>query len=547
MKFSYRFLFLPFAFLFVLNINAKSDFRLTGTIQSEVLIPQADSAINAVDYPEFALTNTYADLKLIGKTINAGLRFEYLKHPLPGFEKNFSGLGFPNAYISGNFKKIQLTAGDFYEQFGNGLIFRTYEERSLGIDNSLRGLRIAAQPFKGLNIKAIGGNQRHFFEWNKALIWGTDAEFNLDQWIKPLEEKNIYWSVGTSFISRHQTGDTILASPRYRLNLPDNTGTYAVRTRLQTGNIILKAEYAQKFNDPSRDNGYIYKNGNVLLLSGTWSKKGMSMLLQAKRSDNMTFRSDRNLTGLSSFINHLPPFTVQHSYDLATMYPYATQPDGEWAFQAEGAYTFPRKSTLGGKYGTKLKVHLSHIRSIQKSFLSDIPQELMGTVGYTSNYFQLGDEKYYQDFNLGIEKKVSAEFKFSLMYMNQFYNQLVVEAHGENIRSNIFVGEAQYKFNDKLSLRTELQYLQTKEDKGDWLFALAELTVSPTLMFSVSDEYNAGLTNLHYYAANATYIVNQHRIMLGYGRTRAGYNCSGGICRYVPSSKGLTLSYLYNF
>ena len=32
-----------------------------------------------------------------------------------------------------------------------------------------------------------------------------------------------------------------------------------------------------------------------------------------------------------------------------------------------------------------------------------------------------------------------------------------------------------------------------------------------------------------------------------YGRTRAGYNCSGGVCRWIPAQKGFTLSYNYNF
>ncbi len=33
----------------------------------------------------------------------------------------------------------------------------------------------------------------------------------------------------------------------------------------------------------------------------------------------------------------------------------------------------------------------------------------------------------------------------------------------------------------------------------------------------------------------------------GHHATRAGFNCSGGVCRYIPATKGLTLSYNYNF
>lgn len=536
-----------FLLLVTANLFPEDKIRVTGSIQSDILLPQSDSIIGAAAYNEFALTNTYADVKVIGKIINAGLRFEYLKHPLPGFERDFEGLGFPNIYLNANFKKIQITAGDFYEQFGNGLILRSYEERSLGIDNSLRGLKLVVQPFTGINLKLIGGFQRRHFEWNTGGVYGADVELNIEQWLKKLKETSTFWSVGASFVSKRQTGDTILVNPAYRLNLPDYVGSYAVRTKFQSGNINLLAEYAYKFNDPAKDNGYIYKDGSVLLLSGSWSKKGMSVLLQAKRSDNMSFRSDRNQTGLSSFINHLPPFTLQHSYTLAALYPYATQPDGEWAFQGELAYLFKRKSMLGGKYGTKVKLNYSHVRSIQKDFVSDNPAALMGTVGYHSDFLKLGNDLYYNDLNFSVEKKLTADLKFNLMYMNQKYNQLVVEAHGEMITSNIFISEINYKINSTLNVRTELQYLQTKQGEGDWLYGSVELSVLPSVLISVSDQYNIGTTDIHYYAANATYMINSHRIMLGFGRTRAGYNCAGGVCRYVPASKGFTISYNYNF
>lgn len=138
----------------------------------------------------------------------------------------------------------------------------------------------------------------------------------------------------------------------HRLNLPENVNAWDVRATVQTGNLSFLAEYAQKTQDPSFDNGYIYRRGNAALLSASYSKRGMSFLVQAKRSDNMSYRSKRSMNGVSSFINHLPAFTMDQTYALAAMYPYATQPLGEWAYQAEAAYTFKKKTWLGGKYGS---------------------------------------------------------------------------------------------------------------------------------------------------------------------------------------------------
>ena len=76
---------------------------------------------------------------------------------------------------------------------------------------------------------------------------------------------------------------------------------------------------------------------------------------------------------------------------------------------------------------------------------------------------------------------------------------------------------------------------------------MAELSLAPHWMITASDLWNHGDTKTHYYQGQLTYSLDSHRIQLGYGRTRAGYNCSGGVCRFVPATRGFTLSYNYNF
>lgn len=552
---------------------------LSGSIQSDVLIPQEDQKIGTGYYDDWALTNTYAELHLLNKYITAGARLEFTEYPLPGFEKDFKGWGVPYMYITGQYKGIQLTAGDFYDQFGSGLIFRTYEERSLGIDNSLRGGRLVVRPFKGVNIKLLGGQQRRYwhhrnFDNSNSWVYGGDVEFNVDQWFKKMDESNTRLTIGVSAVNKYERDEDILSlrptgeedefgAPilgAYKLNLPKNVTSFDVRANLQKGNYSFLAEYAQKGYDPSFDNGYTYRKGNALLLSGSYSKRGMSVLLQAKRSEDMAYRSKRSLNGTSGFINHLPAFAMQHTYALAALYPYATQNAlGEWAFQAELGYNFKRKTFLGGKYGTKLKLNFSHVRAIDHDPLLNAAgqpiSDLMGTEGYKSKFFKMGDETYYQDINVQLEKKITKRFKLNAMYMNQRYNKTVVEGHGGTIKSNIGILEGKYTFNSKFTLRGEAQYLHTDQDQGDWWYGLLELSVLPNFMFTVSDMYNANVPNTdetatskqHYYMCSGTFTHGAHRLQVSYGKTRAGYNCSGGVCRFVPASKGVQLSYNFNF
>ena len=515
---------------------------VSGSIQSDILIPQDDEAIGTEKVNEWALTNTFADVNVMSEHIDAGARFEFLKHPLPGFEKDYKGWGVPYFYLKTHFKNWDLTLGNFYEQFGSGFILRTYEERTLGIDNSLLGGRLTIKPLPGVSIKALSGKQRRYWSHNDSWVSGADVELGLDQWFKGPGNSGTYLTLGASWVNKYEKEEDVMVDATHKLNLPTTVNAFDVRANLQKGNFSLLAEYAWKTQDPTFDNGYIYRKGNVAMLSASYSKRGLSVLLQAKRSDNMSFRSKRTINGTSSFINHLPAFTMDQTYALAAMYPYATNPDGEWAFQGEFGYKFKRHTLLGGKYGTNVKVNFSHIRGIDTNVVGGA-----GTDGYGSAFWKMGDETFYQDLNVQIEKKLTRQFKLNLMYMNQFYNKTIVEGDGGMIHSDIFIADAKYQFNNKFTLRGELQYLSTDDDLGDWWYALLELSVLPNWMFTIADEYNSGVTDLHYYQGYVTFNKGSHRIQLGYGRTRAGYNCSGGVCRYVPASKGVTLSYNYNF
>ena len=542
-------LLLP-ALVVMAALPAFGQLTFSGSIQSDILVPQDDEKIGTEHYEDKVLTNTYVDLKLAHKYVEAGGRFEFLKYPLPGYEPDLKGWGVPHFYVKGHYKNVELTVGDYYEQFGSGLVLRTYEERSLGIDNALRGARLAYKPVDGVSLKALTGKQRYYWHHNDALVSGVDLEIGLESFIKSLEAHNTRIMIGGSWVNKHEKDDKlpIFVDATHKLNFPKYVNAWDARMNLTHGGFNVLAEYAQKSQDPSFDNGYHYGKGTVAMLSASYSKKGMSLLVQAKRSENMAFRSRRSMNGTSSFINFLPPFTHDQTYALPAQYPYATQFDGEWAFQVEAGYTFKKGTALGGKYGTKVKANFSHVRGLCQGDIKDPVREnnIIGSYGYKTSFFKMG-EVYYQDIDVQIDKRMTRDFSLVLMYMNQRYNMTVVEGHGGMVVSNILVADGKYKFSPKLSLRCELQYQFCKGDQGDWAFGLAELSWAPHWMFTLSDMWNCGETKTHFYQALVTYSLKSHRIQAGYGRTDAGYNCSGGVCRWVPATRGFTLSYNYTF
>lgn len=532
------------------TIGGDNGVALHGSVQADVLFPEEDKAIGTDSYSDKILFNTYADLNLISRYVDAGVRFEYMEHPMPGYETDFKGWGFPHFYAKGRFKGIELTAGDFYEQFGSGFILRTYEERSLGIDNAIRGGRLRVTSIPWLRFTALGGVQRHYWDWDtSSQIYGGDAEISLDQLFSGLRNRDLTWTFGGSYVlKRETTPGQIIPGHDLQLNVPENVSAFDIRSQFRKGNFDILGEFAWKGQDPSFDNDYTYGKGTAVMLSASWSKSGISALLQAKRSENMAFRSQRMMSGTSCFINNMPAFAYLHTYALPALYPYATQAaPGEWAFQGTFAYNFKRNTAFGGRYGTKVKLNFSYIRGLDHESPEPlIDNSIIGTDGTKTSFFGMG-EAYYHDVNLQVEKKWSRSVTQNFMYMNQMYNKTVIEGKGGRINTNIFVVDTKWKIDKRFTLRNELQYLTTPDDEGDWLYGLLELSVAPYLMVTVSDMWNCGETDTHYYNFGVTGNYRSNRLMVSYGRTREGFNCSGGVCRRVPATRGFQLAYTYTF
>ena len=535
-----------------LNITAQEQKKVTlsGSIQSDMLVPQEDKETGAEKTEDF-LTNTYADLQLQSEYVDAGARLEYMEHPMPGFEKDFKGWGVPNFWVKGKLGNNELTLGTFYEQFGSGFILRTYEERTLGIDNSLLGGRLLLKPTDGVILKVLSGKQRRYWKWNKALVSGADAEISIDQWIPSMRESGTVLTLGASWVNKYEKNEEkVFVDNTHYVHFPKFVNSWDVRANFNHGPWNFLAEYAQKTADPSFANGYIFKKGSAAMLSGSYSNKGLSVLVQAKRSENMSSKS-ADVTGNSSAINYLPAFIQDHTYALAALYAYATQlADGEWAYQTEIGYNFKRNTSLGGKYGMNVKLNYSYVRGIPHEFADGMERQTLSGVTYVdykSPFFKWGKETYYQDLNVQVSRRLSHDFLLNLMYMSQRFNKTVVEGEGGMVHSNIFIADGKYQFSKKTTLRCELQYLTTKQDEKDWVFGLLELSLVPHWMITVSDMWNCGDSKIHYYQGLVTYNVGSHRIQAGYERTQAGFNCSGGVCRYVPAMKGFFASYNYNF
>lgn len=531
--------------IFSLYAQENNGATITGNFQSDIQYYIEDTDIGAVAVDENVLVNSWANFAYSQGNFSAGFRYEGYMNSLLGYPNMGGindGIGIPIKWAMFSNENLEITVGNYYEQFGNGLVFRSYEEKTLGVDNAMMGFRVKYTIAPGVYLKGIIGKQRYYWDYGPGLIRGVDGEIQFNDLISSLAESSFRFSAGGSFVSKFQEED----NPIY--NLPQNVGSGAGRVNMSFKGFNLSSEYAYKINDPSPENNYIYKPGQALLVNATYSQKGFGVVLGTKWVDNMLFRSDRNASLSDLTINLMPEISRNHTYTLPAFYPYASQPVGEWGVKANVFYKIPKKSLIGGKYGTTISLYYSRVHDIERLRVSDtIPVLSPGTLGYNSDFFSIGDDLFYQDMTIEISRKWNKKFYTNISYVNLIYNYNVLRgvAGHDDVYANIGILDMTYKIKSGIAVRTEFQGLFTDQDEGNWGLGLVELTI-PKWFFSVFDNWNYGNPDEndrpHYMSVGFGYVSGGNRIQLSYGKQREGVMCIGGVCRNVPASNGFMLS-----
>ena len=539
-------------FFLSINIFAQNNGEIHGDFDLNMQSYIEDATINAVAADEVIRNNSFLNIIFTKNNFSAGLRYESYLNALLDYDDDFKGNGIPYRFATYSIEGLEVTAGNFYEQFGSGLIFRSYEEKGLGIDNAMDGIRLKYKLLKGISLKTFIGKSRTYFTYADGIFRGIDGEIDLNETLE-LQSKTRY-IFGGSFISRYQQRNNPV------FELPQNVGLYAGRLNIINGGWNYYGEYAYKINDPVnsiQEDAVNYASGNAFTSSLTFSKRGFGITGEIHRADNMLLLSDRDRIGKAYIMNYIPTLSKPHAYTLLALYPCATQAMGELGVQLDIFYKIKKGSLLGGKYGTKLNLNFSRINGLKggNSILND-------NVNFTPEMLSFNEELYYSDINLEVNKKVNKRIRYNFVIANQTYNKDFLEGKtpGEYgvINSTIGVLDLSYKIKKGHTLRMEVQTLiakqletASKKEEGDWVMALAEYTISPNWFFTIQDMYNYGNDDeskrLHYININFGFLKGANRFSIGYGKKREGIFCVGGVCKLVPSSNGLNLNITSSF
>ena len=254
----------------------------------------------------------------------------------------------------------------------------------------------------------------------------------------------------------------------------------------------------------------VNEKGVVYYTSVSIAGKGFGLTVEGKRTENFTFRTNPFVSLNRGMINFLPPMSRFNTYRLTSRYTPAIQELGEQAIKID--LKFRPKKNIG----------------IELNF---------------SNITDLEDNLLYREAYSEIQIKKNRKWVLTGGLQFQQYNQEIFETKPgvPLVETLIPFVDFLYKIDRKKSLRFELQYMNTDQDFGSWIFGLVEYSIAPKWTFTVSDMYNSDpkrTDKIHYPRIDLFYTIKSNRFSVSYVKQVEGVVCSGGICRLEPAFSG---------
>jgi Family of unknown function (DUF6029) len=452
--------------------------------------------------------------------------------------------------VTKEMKDLSISVGTIYDQIGSGILFRSYEDRGLLIDNALIGLELKYKLTKNIQIKGFTGQQKNNNAVNNVryapVIKGLSLEgdFNAGKVhlvpgvgvINRTLDNPSYSKLSGNIVNQFFADTTSDSSsskftPVYNMygGTVYNTLTYKNFSWYIEGS--YKSTEAVNETDPVTGKTKIYnKPGNVEYTSLNYGVKGIALSLTGKRTEDFIMRTSTSETLLNGMLNWQPVVAVLRPERLISRYTPASQDQSEQAMSANLLLS-PNDVTNFTLSYTNINT-LNNDKLYREAFVEGVYQ------GMKSWIFQVGAQ--YMEYN-------------TLRY------QIAPRALARPIVYAVTpFADVTYRINEKKSIRAEFQYMSTMQDYGSWAFALIEFDVAPKWAISVSDMYNVSINKNednpnasdagfaakkadHYYSAYAAYTRGANRFSLAYVKQVDGINCAGGVCRYEPAFSGVKL------
>lgn len=444
---------------------------------------------------------------------NAGLRFEAFQpnDPDPSISRGkvrYADIAYKYFAVDiGDIEQgISITAGNFYELFGRGMILKSYEDRNIRIDNNLLGVKVKAN-YMGFLLSALTGSASNAVNERKDILHAADLSYNGLDFVK----------LGTTFAS----------------NKPDienmaRTTLASFRIQPSYWNFDGYAEYAFKSNKDIQSqvfNNDEWKIGEAFYGSLIFYYDMFSIVGEYKHYDNFAFTSNDG----TIFYNTSPSLRKEYTYQLLNRHPSPLDQSNEDGFAVEVNYNISDETSLTTNYGVTKTLPIS-------------------------SYFQR-----VNNISIPVSTQLQ-EFYFQATHnWNESFTTIAAFGYNEELSTNTKnitpILENKFYFDDINTIKVVLEHQQTEnlttsEKYYDDVIGIEYLR-SPGFNVSLVTEIQTKepeqgriVRKLWSFIQFGYKLGNHSDLSLLIGSRQAGNICIGGICRFEPAFQGIELKLL---
>lgn len=495
-----------------------SNSAIAQTNEGWLVWPEGLGLSNQLEYSynvdnEREILENWLNLDYAKGIFSAGLRFEVFQpnDPDPSINRGkvkYADIDYKyfRADIGSGGEGLDIEVGNFYSLFGRGMVLKSYEDRSIRIDNNLLGLKVTGK-YAGFTLTGLSGTAANANNVRKDILHSIDLEYK--GW-RPLK-------IGATLAS----------------NLPENenfarTTMASIRALPSFWNIDIYGEYTVQMNSDIEKN--VFNNQESIVGQGFYGNLNfylgsLSLLGEYKYYDNIAFTSSDE----SIFYNTPPSVRLEYTYILPNRHPSPLNADNEQGFQVAAGYNLSDDTYLNAAYTiTKSLDSRSYFQRVAGSSNAEQTQ-------LKETYFQ-AQHNWSRDLTtiaaVAYNEELATNTKnITPILENRFYFGGVntIKLVLEHQHSTNRVNDEQF-YTDVLSI----EYLRSPKFN---IILVAELETK---------EPEPGRTVRKFWGfVQAGYKIGHHTdISLLVGTRQAGNICIGGVCRFEPAFQGVELKML---
>ena len=490
-----------------------------------------------------------ADARLFVNDFLFGVRYEF-DDPI---EYGTTIKGISRRFVEFTKDRFLARAGNYYELFERGLTLNAFENRPLGFNTQLDGLKLRY------------GNQWKKIKFDGTIV-GGDLKYN--DYLVP-DRTESYSIRAANFNFSPLKFATLGGSYLYATGeIPSGSYVTNITAEIAEGDLALSFKgfdaflsYANKKTITQPNAVYpvsLAPRGDGFYGSLSYTREGLGVVFEYKnyRFDLVTPDERSNTRPTKALPIQQPPTTIkEHSSTLLSRFPHLPDFNDEVGYQLDAFYSPTENLTFNVNISQTSRHYdyrdidpspLTRYQRIERKF--DYLPSLNDALSPFWEVF-VEAEYYYRSY---LKFKLAVARKTSIVY------NINDPATSDKVRIFTVPMEIKYDFLKKYSIKLNLEgqrvfnlIRSAQKTFYNGLISVA-LSRSPDAVLvgnlEVSNDEEDPSGRKYWPQVEASYRISPANIVvLAYGRERGGLKCSSGICRYVSPFNGFRLTVINNF